>query len=50
MKLKSKYNVGDVVLFYNHKICDNDKAKGRTPKWTNRQVPEFYKKEMMKSE
>jgi hypothetical protein len=25
---------------------NNDKAKGRTPKWTNRQVPEFYKKEM----
>ena len=29
---------------------NNDKAKGRPPKWTNRQVPEFYKKEMMKSE
>ena len=25
---------------------NNDKAKGRTPKWTNRQVPEFYKKEI----
>ena len=25
---------------------NNDKAKGRPPKWTNRQVPEFYKKEM----
>lgn len=24
---------------------NNDKAKGRPPKWTNRQVPEFYKKE-----
>lgn len=29
---------------------NNDNAKGRPPKWTNRQVPEFYKKEMMKSE
>lgn len=29
---------------------NNDKAKGRPPRWTNRQVPEFYKKEMMKSE
>jgi hypothetical protein len=29
---------------------NNDKAKGREPKWTNRQVPEFYKKEKMKSE
>lgn len=25
---------------------NNDKAKGRSPKWTNRDVPEFYKKEM----
>lgn len=25
---------------------NNDKAKGREPKWTNRQVPEFYKKEI----
>lgn len=25
---------------------NSDKAKGRPPKWTNRQVPEFYKKEM----
>jgi N-methylhydantoinase B/oxoprolinase/acetone carboxylase alpha subunit len=24
MKFKSKYNVGDVVLFYNSKIHDND--------------------------
>lgn len=29
---------------------NNDKAKGRPPKWTNRQMPEFYKKEIMKSE
>lgn len=27
-----------------------DKSKGRPLRWTNRQVPEFYKKEMMKSE
>ena len=26
---------------------NSDKAKGRTPKWTNRQVPEFYKKEII---
>ena len=25
---------------------NNDKTKGRPPRWTNRQVPEFYKKEM----
>lgn len=25
---------------------NNDKAKGRPPKWTNRQVPEFYRKEI----
>lgn len=24
MKFKSKYNMGDVVHFYNNKICDND--------------------------
>lgn len=29
---------------------NNDKAKGRMPRWTNRQVPEFYKKEMGKDE
>ena len=27
-----------------------DKSKGRPPKWTNRQVPEFYKKEMGNNE
>ena len=27
MRFKSKFNVGDVVLFYNHKICDNDIGK-----------------------
>lgn len=27
MKFKSKFNVGDVVLFYNRKICDNDIGK-----------------------
>ena len=32
------------------KKWENDKAKGRPPKWTNREVPEFYKKEMMRSE
>lgn len=26
---------------------NNDKAKCRPPKWTNRQVPEFYKKEII---
>lgn len=25
---------------------NNDKAKGRMPKWTNRDVPEFYRKEI----
>lgn len=24
MKFKTKYNIGEVVQFYNHKICDND--------------------------
>lgn len=27
MRFKSKFNVGDVVLFYNHKICNNDIGK-----------------------
>lgn len=27
MRFKSKYNVGDVVMFYNHRIHDNDIGK-----------------------
>lgn len=36
----------NVSQLFKDKLCkkwDNDKAKGRPPKWTNRQVPEFYK-------
>ena len=43
----------NVSKLFQAKLCkkwEQDKAKGRMPKWTNRQVPEFYRKEMMKSE
>lgn len=36
----------NVSELYQRKLCakwDNDKAKGRPPKWTNREVPSFYK-------
>lgn len=38
----------NVSALFQAKLCkkwEQDKAKGREPKWTNRQVPEFYKKE-----
>lgn len=38
----------NVSALFQDKLCkkwDNDKAKGRPPKWTNRPVPEFYKGE-----
>lgn len=43
----------NVSALFQNKLCkkwEQDKSKGREPKWTNRQVPEFYRKEMMKSE
>ena len=43
----------NVSALFQNKLCkkwEQDKAKGRMPKWTNRQVPEFYRKEKMKSE
>ena len=36
----------NVSELYQRKLCakwDNDKAKGRPPKWTDREVPSFYK-------
>ena len=36
----------NVSELYQRKLCakwDSDKAKGRPPKWTNREVPSFYK-------
>ena len=39
----------NVSALFQHKLINkwnNDKSKGRPPKWTNRQVPEFYKKEI----
>jgi hypothetical protein len=38
----------NVSELYQKKLCDkwdSDKAKGRQPKWTNREIPEFYKGE-----
>ena len=38
----------NVSELYQLKLCskwDNDKAKGRPPKWTNRETPSFYKGE-----
>lgn len=35
----------NVSELYQRKLCakwDSDKAKGRPPKWTNREVPSFY--------
>ena len=37
----------NVSTLFQSKLCkkwDADKEKGRPPKWTNRQVPDFYKK------
>ena len=36
----------NVSELYQKKLCEkweNDKAKGRPPKWTNRDIPSFYK-------
>lgn len=36
----------NVSSLFQNKLCkkwDNDKEKGREPKWTKRDVPEFYK-------
>lgn len=38
----------EVSELYQAKLCakwDKDKMKGRTPKWTNREIPAFYKGE-----
>lgn len=35
-----------VSKLYQNKLCEkwnNDKLKGRPPKWTNREIPSFYK-------
>ena len=40
----------NVSALFQNKLCkkwEQDKAKGRMPKWTNRQVPEFYRKDMV---
>lgn len=37
----------NVSALFQDKLCkkwEQDKAKGRNPKWTNRDVPEFYEK------
>ena len=37
----------NVSKLFQDKLCkkwEEDKAKGRNPKWTNRDVPEFYEK------
>ena len=45
--IRTTDNVGDLFKQKLIKKWENDKAKGRPPKWTNRQVPEFYKKEIL---
>ena len=44
--IRTTENVSALFQTKLFKKWDNDKAKGRPPKWTNRDVPEFYKKEM----
>lgn len=44
--IRTTENVGDLFKQKLIKKWNNDKANGRQPKWTNRDVPEFYKKEM----
>lgn len=44
--IRTTENVGELFRQKLIKKWNNDKAKGRPPKWTNRDVPEFYKKEI----
>lgn len=48
--IRTTENVGELFRQKLIKKWNADKEKGRKPRWTNRQVPEFYKKEMMKDE
>lgn len=42
--IRTTENVGELFRQKLIKKWEQDKAKGRQPKWTNREVPEFYKK------
>ena len=44
--IRTTENVGELFRQKLIKKWNADKEKGRKPRWTNRQVPEFYKKEM----
>lgn len=44
--IRTMENVSELFQQKLIKKWENDKAKGRPPKWTNRQVPEFYRKDM----
>lgn len=44
--IRTTENVGELFRQKLIKKWNTDKEKGRKPRWTNRQVPEFYQKEM----
>ena len=44
--IRTTENVGELFRQKLIKKWNADKEKGRKPRWTNRQVPEFYKKEI----
>ena len=47
--IRTTENVGNLFKQKLIKKWENDKAKGRPPKWTNREVPQFYQ-DFMKGE